>query len=133
MDFTSNKYFEDEQIDINITPLIDIVFLLLIFFMVSTTFVEKSKIGINLPKASNTVKNSPVTETTISISKEGEYFYKQKKISIAKIEDIFEKDGNLSLVIRADKSTKHEKVVELMNLANKKGLKTISIAVRDES
>jgi len=65
---------QDEMVDINLTPLIDVVFLLLIFFMVSTTFQKSSEIQIDLPEASGDVEPKKEFVVEISIDSLGRYY-----------------------------------------------------------
>src|SRR5690606_12817586 len=65
----------DESVEINLTPLIDVIFLLLIFFMVSTTFIDTTGIQVDLPKTNKTPEKSEQQELlTIAIDKEGNIF-----------------------------------------------------------
>ena len=64
----------EEEVDVNLTPLIDVVFLLLIFFMVSTTFIRESEIELTLPEASAEVRKDPLDTINIAIDAKGRYF-----------------------------------------------------------
>ena len=62
-----------EEVSVNLTPLIDVVFLLLIFFMVSTTFTQETRLAIDLPEASGEVQEQVKKQVEIVIGKEGDF------------------------------------------------------------
>ena len=126
-----------DDVDINLTPLIDVVFLLLIFFMVSTTFKQESSITINLPEASS---EKPVAQDNlieISIDEQGRFFINQAQVvntRLATVKRALEKivagRKNLIVVISADAKTPHQSVVTAMDAARQAGLLNLSIATR---
>jgi biopolymer transport protein ExbD len=127
----------DERVDINLTPLIDVVFLLLIFFMVSTTFDRHAKLKVDLPESSATNTQQQQDPVVISIDAKGNYFINDRqlvntsldtlKIALRKtVADLEEKD--VSLVLRADAKTPHQSVVRVMDAAAQLGLTRLSIA-----
>ena len=124
-----------EEPDINLTPLIDVVFLLLIFFMVSTTFRKESDFEIELPEASQkpTVEESEQLE--LAIDAQGRYFVDGKALDddrlttlIAALKEAAGEDREQPLVIRADSETSHQAVVKAMDAAGQLGLRRLSIA-----
>ncbi len=126
-----------EDVSIDLTPLIDVVFLLLIFFMVSTTFKQESEITINLPEASNEkpVKQDNIIE--ITIDEQGRYFINQAQVvntRLATVKRALEKVAagrkNLTVIISADAQTPHQAVVTAMDAARQVGLLNLSIATR---
>ena len=72
------RHNRDKDPDLNITPLIDVVFLLLIFFMVSTTFEKESEISIELPDSSGKVSKKESFTIEVSIDAQGRYFVNQR-------------------------------------------------------
>jgi len=124
---------------LELTPLIDVVFLLLIFFLVATTFEDvNSSIKIDLP--TSTVKSAkPVNELQIVITKDREYFISYKDKGTNKREKISSKDMKNSLVkklaesedknviISADKSVSHGLIVEAMTAAKEAGAISLDI------
>lgn len=126
--------------DLNITPLIDVVFLLLIFFMVSTTFDRSAEISIDLPEASGQVAKSEKFKIEISIDGEGRYFVNQKRV---KDENLLTLKRAISvtlgdhkdpkLIISADRKTPHEAVVRAMDAARQLGLVHLTFATRQSS
>ena len=126
----------DERVDINLTPLIDVVFLLLIFFMVSTTFDRHAKLKVELPEASAKKEQQQVDEPVVlSIDAEGNYFINDRQVVNTTLETLktaLQKSvadrKEVSLVLRADAKTPHQSVVRAMDAASQLGLTRLSIA-----
>ena len=77
-----------DEFSLDITPLIDVVFLLLIFFMVSTTFKDESEINITLPSASNEIVNEKPNAINIGLDLEGNIYVNGKKLNNSEFETI---------------------------------------------
>jgi biopolymer transport protein ExbD len=125
---------EDEP-RIDLTPMVDVVFLLLIFFMISTTFVETPGISIKLPESSaQTVSREP-KEIKVYLSREGDIFYRDRKISLDDYRALLaehQSDAELTTVLLlADKDSRHGKVVTLMDLARDAGFVKLAIATEE--
>lgn len=123
-----------EELSLNLTPLIDIVFLLLIFFMVSTTFTKENHLSINLPEADGEVSDVPKKMVEVLIDKDGHYSINGKSLISNKlitlkqaIEKVSEGDRSLPFIITADASTPHESVVRAMDAAGQLGFSRLSI------
>jgi biopolymer transport protein ExbD len=119
---------------LEVTPLVDIVFLLLIFFLLTATYVKNPNLDINLPKASLNQVTSRDRDITIAITKKGELRYNNQEISPQKLEGILraeyaEKSESI-IVIRADEGARHGKVVEVMDMAKRVGFGRLAIATR---
>jgi len=129
------------QPEVNMTSLIDVVLLLLIFFMVSTSFVKESQIAISLPQA----ESAAVVEETperidIMITETGTYLVNGRELINGRPETIrnaLQKvsggDHTLPLTISADANAKHQHVVTAMDVAGRLGFVKISIATVNES
>ena len=126
---------EEDNFAFDMTPMIDVVFLLLIFFMVSTVFVDFSKkMDINLP----TSKSSSLDESTktleVEMSKDKKIFLSGKPLTLLGLETTLAKmefkDKKPSAIIRADKSLPYGDVIQVMGLLQKKGIPDISVAVK---
>ena len=122
--------------EVNLTSLIDVVFLLLIFFMVSTSFVKQSQISIRLPDADNAsmVQQNP-EQLDIMITEQGTYLINGRELINSRPETIRNalqklSGGNtdLPLTISADANARHQHVVTAMDVAGKLGFVKISIA-----
>ncbi len=136
MNFRNKK---EEVAEVNITPLIDIVFLLLIFFMISTTFKQDFEVGIELPKAESESKLiEKILE--ISIDKHGDFFLSGKKLvnsSSSTIKQALKKQakGNFDLpvVISADGQTPHQAVIRAMDAVKQIGFTRLTFATQQEA
>ena len=123
---------------VELTPLIDVVFLLLIFFMVSTTFVRETQLKIDLPEASGEVQEVEPETIEIIIDRRGEYSVSgrllvnsEKRTLIKALQDVRNPDATSSrVVITADAQTAHQAVVRAMDAAGSVGLTQISITTR---
>jgi len=124
------KQTEEPRIDL--TPMVDVVFLLLIFFMISTTFVESPGISIKLPEASSQTIDRDPKELKIYLSSEGDIHYLNKKISIDDFRELLaEHQSNAeqtTVLLLADQESRHGKVVTLMDLARDAGFVKLAIA-----
>ena len=126
----------DERVDINLTPLIDVVFLLLIFFMVSTTFDRHANLKVELPEASASISQQQQEPVVISIDAEGNYFINDRQLvnttletlKIALRKTVADNEDDVPLVLRADAKTPHQSVVRAMDAAAQLGLTRLSIA-----
>ena len=125
----------DERVDINLTPLIDVVFLLLIFFMVSTTFDRHAKLKVELPEASAKAMQQQEEPVVLSIDAKGNYFINDRQVVNTRLETLktalqktVADNKDVSLVLRADAKTPHQSVVRAMDAASQLGLTRLSIA-----
>ena len=124
------------QPEVNLTSLIDVVFLLLIFFMVSTSFVKQSQISISLPQAESAVIEPEVADQIdIMITETGTFLVNGRELINSRVETIRNalqkvSGGNkgLPLTISADANAKHQDVVTAMDVAGRLGFTRISIA-----
>jgi len=126
-----------EEVSVNLTPLIDVVFLLLIFFMVSTTFTKETQLSIDLPEASGQFREARETEIEILIDEAGEYRVNGQglvdnrlRTLQAAIYKISAGDTTLPMVITADADTAHRSVVRAMDAVGKMGFVRLSITTR---
>jgi biopolymer transport protein ExbD len=122
--------------EVNLTSLIDVVLLLLIFFMVSTSFVKQSQISIRLPQAdSAAVVEEKPQQLDIMITEQGTYLVNGRELINSRPETIrnalqklSDGDTSLPLTISADANARHQHVVTAMDVAGKLGFVQISIA-----
>ena len=124
-----------EELELNPTPLIDVVFLLLIFFMVSTTFQKESEISLQLPRASDSQSSNDVDRVEVIINAAGTFYVNDQELvqnDIATLQNaLYEVSGgdrDLPLSIRADAQTPHQSVVVAMDAAARLGMLRMSIA-----
>jgi biopolymer transport protein ExbD len=124
------------QPEVNLTSLIDVVLLLLIFFMVSTSFVKQSQIAISLPQAdSAAVVEEVPQQIDIMITETGTFLVNGRELINSRAETIrnaLQKvsggNNSLPLTISADASARHQDVVTAMDVAGRLGFTRISIA-----
>lgn len=126
-----------EPVDVNLTPLIDVVFLLLIFFMVSTTFTRERELTVELPEASAEATVETTERVEIEINAEGEYAVNTQRLVnrssdtlIKAIKDVSKGNTKLPLIITADASTPHQAVVTAMDVAGQLGFVHLRITTR---
>ena len=115
----------------DITPLIDVVFLLLIFFMLGSRFVYSTNIKVNLPRA-YTAKVSSTKLVTITINEESDLFFDDKHITFSDLNKIFKsmKKGKISIV--ADKEAPFGTVIKVWDYARQHNIQEINIRTRPE-
>lgn len=118
-----------KQPEVDITPLIDVVFLLLIFFMVSTTFDRESQILIELPEASGEEAIHEVDELEITIDPTGTFFVNQREVINTDVDTLKRaiakavgEERDLPVIINADAKTPHQAVMTAMDAASQLGL-----------
>lgn len=124
-----------EELELNLTPLIDVVFLLLIFFMVSTTFQKESEISLQLPRASEDARVDNTDKLEIVINAAGQFYVNDQELlkndvtSLQRaLRELSGGDRDMPLSIRADAQTPHQSVVTAMDAAAKLGMLRLSIA-----
>ena len=121
--------------ELNIAPLIDVVFLQLIYFMLTSSFIMQPGIKINLPQAitSETVSEK---EIIVDISKEGAIFFRDNPVTMEELKTIFQNavslDRDKVLIIKGDQKTAHGIVVGVMDTARTVGINKIVIGTIPE-
>jgi biopolymer transport protein ExbD len=113
--------------EFNMSSMTDIVFLLLIFFMLTSTMVTTNALDIVLPKAKG--KTDSNKSTSVSIDKDLNFFIDKNKVNEADLENqllaLFTNSENKAIVLRAEKSVPHEKVVKVMDIAYRNQIKMV--------
>lgn len=127
----------NEEPDISLTPLIDVVFLLLIFFMVSTTFTRQSEISVDLPEANVNEVEREEPPIELVIDAQGRYYVNRQLVvnkqlvSLTKaLKQVAADVEEPALVISADAQTPHQSVVTAMDAARQLGILRVSLATR---
>ena len=122
---------------INLTPLIYVVFLLLIFFMVTTTFTQETRLLISLPEAGGETVDAEPESLELTIDKEGNYalngqslINRDIKTIMAALKDASAGNRDLPVVITADAESSHQAVVTAMDAAGKLGFNQLQIATQ---
>ncbi len=125
---------EDEDQEINITPLIDIVFIMLIFFIVTASFVKESGIEVDRPSAVTAVVKEK-GNILVAISETGEIWVDRRQVDPralrANIERLHAENPKGSVVIQADKNSTTEMLIQVMDAARQAGVFNVSIAAQE--
>ena len=126
--------------DVNLTPLIDVVFLLLIFFMVSTTFQKDAVIEVELPGVSpetSAPEAEPPESIELTVDREGNYYINDKALvnnSMDTLVRAIEKEAgerrDMPFVINADAEASHQSVIRVMDAAGFSGFQKITFAAK---
>ena len=115
---------EDEEAMIDMTPMLDIVFIMLIFFIVTTSFVKEAGIEVNKPKATNQTKQKNAN-IFIAVKDTGEIWFNKRRVDIelvgSQIEKLLAEQPTDVIIIQADKDAKHGDVVEVMDAIKEAG------------
>lgn len=131
------KKKQTKRLSLDITPLVDVIFLLLIFFMVSTTFITSPGIHVNLPQASIKAKTDKPESLEVVITEKHQYYLNgkltKKNILRSALATEKKRTGFDKLIIRADGKVRHEEVVFTMDMAKQVGLHKLSIATKEKN
>lgn len=126
-----------DKLELDITPLIDVVFLLLIFFMVSTTFEHESEVNITLPEASKEIAQAKPDAINIAIDNQSRIYINEKELLNSQISTIKEAIYDISvdlpdapIIISADQEAPFQMVIRTMDAARQLGLVKITFATR---
>lgn len=130
MKLRSTRYQREPRL--MIIPMIDIIFFLLVFFMLNTLYMVEQKVfPVQLPKAQN-AESQPVNQVNITVSKNGEVWIHEKKIPLTDfrpmVQQELKKHPESIFIIRADRMVPHGQVVEVMDELKVVGVKKVSIA-----
>ncbi len=121
------------KVSINITSLIDVMFLLLIFFMVSSTFREQLGIDVALPEA-HTASETETDSHEITVNAEGEFYFGQQRVDESGLRDsitgVLAQDPGATLVLRLDKGAQADRFVRAMDIARDAGGVNLVIPTR---
>ena len=126
---------EEDNFAMEMTPLIDVVFLLIIFFMVSTVFVDFSRrMDINLPSSKSSIIDEKPKTLEIKMSKDKKIFLAGKPVTILGLEQSLRKldvkGKKQTAIISADKVLPYGEAIQVMGLLQKAGIPDISVAVK---
>jgi biopolymer transport protein ExbD len=124
-----------DQVDVNMSPLIDMVFLLLIFFVVTTSFVKESGIDVTRSTA-NTAEVKERASIMIGVSSEGEVWMEGKKVDVRSVRGLVERalaeDPEAGVVVVADQASETGDVVKVMDQCRLAGASNVSLAAKRE-
>jgi biopolymer transport protein ExbD len=125
---------EDDEAEINLTPMLDVVFIMLIFFIVTASFVKESGIDVNRPDASTaTVKERG--NILVAITEGNQIWIDRRQVDVrsvrANIERMHAENPQGAVVIQADKNSKNGLLVQVKNAARQAGVFNVSIAANE--
>jgi len=117
---------------VEMTPLVDVVFLMLIFFMVSTSFNVSDSLKLELPSSKTATQDKPVEQVLVSIDASGQLYVQEKAVEDGELRrrvlSISKGDPNMRVVLRADAETRHKRVVYVMDTVRELGMGKLAIA-----
>jgi biopolymer transport protein ExbD len=140
MNFGANQQADETAIEL--TPLIDVVFLLLIFFMISTTFSKETTLKINLPEATGEKLAQQPASIEVLVGAASQYaiipeqggearaLINSNRETLMKALSEYSQNENLLLIIRADKKATHDAVIKVLDVAQQLGLSNITFATK---
>ncbi len=132
---SNNPQAEDDEASIDITPMLDIVFIMLIFFIVTTSFVEVAGVEVNRPRASTAESEDHVT-LLVAIRPDGSVWIDGRQVDInavqANVERLHAKAPKGAVVIDADAESQTGRLVRVLDQVRAAGVDKISIAAQEE-
>ena len=121
-----------DEVQIDMTPMLDIVFIMLIFFIVTTSFVREAGLEVHRPQASQ-AKAQKSSSIMLAIGAQGQIFLDRKQIDVERVQAtiarLLAEQPDASLVVQADERVPHGKVVRVMDEAKAAGIANIAVAV----
>ncbi len=122
---------EEEESEVNLTPMLDVVFIMLIFFIVTASFVKESGIDINRPDAA-TAERKEKGNIMVAISEDGQIWIDRRQVDVralrANIERLHAENPQGTVIIQADEESKNKLLVQVMDAARLAGVKSVAIA-----
>lgn len=117
--------------EINISPLIDVVFILLIFFIVTTVFVDETGVDVNKPRAAS-AEDLEKNSILIAVTANGQVYQGGRSIGVSGVRSVvaalLEVDENTPVIIQGDTDANHGTIVKVIDAASLAGAKTVSLA-----
>ncbi len=125
------SFQSEEEEGVDMTPMLDIVFIMLIFFIVTASFVKEAGIDVNRPGAVNAEKKEK-SSILVAITDKGEFWIDKRPVDVravrANIERLRAENPQGSVVIQADKESKNGLLVKVMDAARQAGVENVSLA-----
>jgi biopolymer transport protein ExbD len=125
---------DDEEATIDMTPMLDVVFIMLIFFIVTASFVKEAGIDVNRPEAATAVKKDRAN-ILVAISDKGEIWINKRQVDVravqANIERLYAENPQGTVVIQADKKATTDVLIKVMDASRAAGISDVSIAAQE--
>ena len=125
-----------EDIRPELTPMVDVVFLLLIFFMISTTFVEQPGISVKLPESTSQQVEREPEEIKVYLDEEGQIYLKEEPVSLGQLQNRLADMGDkasTTFFLMADAEARHGQVVRIMDAAKEAGFLKLAVATEKKT
>ena len=124
----------DDESDINLTPMLDVVFIMLIFFIVTATFIKQAGIDVFRPEAF-TAEQKPTVSVLVAVGENGDIWIDKKKVEPtavrAHIERLHAENPKGGLVVQADRGAKYERLKNVLDAARAAGLNEVAISTEN--
>ncbi len=128
------KERESDESDINLTPMLDVVFIMLIFFIVTATFIKQAGIDVTRPEA-QTAQSKPLVSVLVAVGPTGEIWIDKTKVDAgtirAHIERLHAENPKGGIVIQSDRFAKYEKLKAVLDAAQGAGITDVAISIAD--
>jgi len=120
------------EVGIDLTPLVDVVFMLLLFFMVTTSFNVSTSLKLHLPTSNSSVKEQQIKEVKIQIDAYDQLYVQDEKVSDDQLRErilnVSKGDPNMRVVIQADANSRHKRLVLVLDTLRQLGMGKVGIA-----
>ncbi|MFQ3232124.1 MAG: biopolymer transport protein ExbD [Reinekea sp.] len=125
---------DEEEATIDMTPMLDVVFIMLIFFIVTASFVKEAGIDVNRPEAATAVKKDRAN-ILVAISAKGDIWINKRKVDVravqANIERLYAENPQGTVVIQADRKATTDVLIKVMDASRAAGIQDVSIAAQE--
>ena len=134
MNFRSNRKRGFTDVVVDLTPVIDVVFLLLIFFTLTTSFVTVTGFEVELPKANSSSQQTQQNDLVVAINQDGQIIFQNRRRSEDELSGLMEEllptHQAITVIVQADESVPHGRVVQVMDLIRTVGYEAIAVATQ---
>ena len=131
----SNIQNQEEEAGIDITPMLDVVFIMLIFFIVTASFIKETGIDVNRPQAATAVKKAKAN-ILVAIDANNDIWIDRRQVDIRSvrpnIERLHAENPQGSVIIQADKESKTDTLIQVMDASRQAGVYNVSIAAQEQ-
>ena len=130
-DFMSQMHAEEDDSNVDITPMLDVVFIMLIFFIVTATFIKEAGIDVDKPEAATAVVQEKAS-ILVAIDAEDNVWINRRQVDVRSVRSIIERlhaeNPKGTVVIQADKDSRNNTLVQVMDASRRAGVYDIALA-----
>lgn len=135
MTFRAGGFREPKPfVTLDLTPLIDVIFQLLIFFLLTASFITMPNLGVELPKAASKATNSQQRDLMVVVTRDGKVQLDNDTVSIGelarRLKKVYKERPKSRVLIQADRKAYHGKVVKVMDVAKTIGFRRLGVAIQ---